>query len=190
MRADLKEFDWTGELHKTVVQSLTTSFGLEFLLFDDKKGGDVDTIHNVRQGVWATDSEKEKYEQREIYNRKSLKVDEHKNYKEKNRIDSILQADGKLNDSYTGEKIPNKKGQRDLDHVISAKEVYDDPARLLAELDTTELVSRDPNLKSTNKSINRSKSALKVDGFLDNRLPKSIENTEVNIASKQKALEA
>ncbi|MFW1378047.1 hypothetical protein ACEV7K_22790, partial [Vibrio parahaemolyticus] len=26
-----------------------TTFGLDFLLFEDKKGGDVATVHNVRQ---------------------------------------------------------------------------------------------------------------------------------------------
>lgn len=45
----VKEFDWTAELEKTVVKSLTTTFGLDFLLAEDKRGGDVDTIHNVRE---------------------------------------------------------------------------------------------------------------------------------------------
>ena len=43
------EFDWTGELEKTVVNSLVTTFGLDFLLFEDKRGGDVDTIHKARE---------------------------------------------------------------------------------------------------------------------------------------------
>ncbi len=44
-----KEFDWTLELEKTVVKSLTTTFGLDFLLFKDKMGGNVDTVHKVRE---------------------------------------------------------------------------------------------------------------------------------------------
>ncbi|WP_337140931.1 hypothetical protein, partial [Staphylococcus aureus] len=32
-----------------VTKSLVTTFGLDFLLFEDKKGGDVATVHNVRQ---------------------------------------------------------------------------------------------------------------------------------------------
>ncbi|NBI42378.1 DNA repair protein [[Haemophilus] felis] len=47
--AVLKEFNWVEELEKTVVQSLTTSFGLDFLLLEDKKGGDVNTVHNARE---------------------------------------------------------------------------------------------------------------------------------------------
>ena len=46
-----KEFDWTLELEKTVIKSLTTSFGLDFLLFNDKLGGNVDNIHNSRKGI-------------------------------------------------------------------------------------------------------------------------------------------
>lgn len=57
-------FNWTEELESAVVKSLTTSFGLDFLLFEDKKGGNVDTIHNVRKGIWATDTEKQRYEQK------------------------------------------------------------------------------------------------------------------------------
>ena len=47
------EIDWSHELHQTVVKSLATSFGLDFLLFKDKNGGDVDTIYNVRKGIYA-----------------------------------------------------------------------------------------------------------------------------------------
>lgn len=43
------EFDWTGELEKTVVNSLVTTFGLDFLLFEDKRGGDVDTVLKARE---------------------------------------------------------------------------------------------------------------------------------------------
>ena len=45
------DYPWIDELEKTLVQSLATSFGLDFLLFKDKLGGDVDTIHNVRHGI-------------------------------------------------------------------------------------------------------------------------------------------
>ena len=48
------EFNWAQELEKTVVRSLTTTFGLDFLLFEDKRGGDVNTVHNVRQGIYAS----------------------------------------------------------------------------------------------------------------------------------------
>lgn len=48
MNIKTEHFDWAGELEKNVVHSLATSFGLDFLLFEDKRGGDVDTVHNAR----------------------------------------------------------------------------------------------------------------------------------------------
>ena len=61
------KFDWTAAIHDEVVKSLCSSFGLDFLLFEDKVGGDVDTIHNVRQGIYATDLEKKRFEERGDY---------------------------------------------------------------------------------------------------------------------------
>lgn len=48
-QTQMKEFDWAGELHQTMIKSLATSFGLDFLLFQDKRGGNVDTVHKVRE---------------------------------------------------------------------------------------------------------------------------------------------
>ncbi|EOL5892086.1 hypothetical protein ACW0KP_001303 [Providencia stuartii] len=54
-------YNWQKEVNDTIVQSLVTSFGLDFLLLKDKKGGDVDTVHNVRNDIWATEEEKNRY---------------------------------------------------------------------------------------------------------------------------------
>ncbi|UUF24960.1 hypothetical protein NQB67_04285 [Escherichia coli] len=64
---NVEKFDWTEELHQTMVKSLVTSFGLDFLLLNDRKGGDVDTIHNVRNGIYATEAERQRYEGRGDY---------------------------------------------------------------------------------------------------------------------------
>lgn len=37
------------EYEKIIIKSIVTSFGLDFLFVKDQEGGDVDTIHNVRQ---------------------------------------------------------------------------------------------------------------------------------------------
>lgn len=65
-------FPWTEQLEKTVVSSLCTSFGLDFLLFKDKLGGDVDTVHNVRGGVYATQEEQDRYTERDAYDPKNI----------------------------------------------------------------------------------------------------------------------
>ena len=45
---------------KECLQAVIRPFGLAKVLFEDKNGGNVDTIHNVRSGVYATSNEKEK----------------------------------------------------------------------------------------------------------------------------------
>ncbi len=96
-------FDWGEELHQTVVKSLTTSFGLDFLLLEDKHGGDVNTIHNAREGVYATDAERQRYEQREGYD--SHHYHSHENYIATNRAGKKAHEAGTLTDTYTGERF-------------------------------------------------------------------------------------
>ena len=71
-------YPWAKELEKTVINSLTTTFGLDFLLFKDKVGGDVDTIQNARKNIYATDASQQKYEQRGDYD--STAYHSHENY--------------------------------------------------------------------------------------------------------------
>lgn len=80
---NVEKFDWAEELHQTMVKSLVASFGLDFLLLNDRKGGDVDTIHNVRNGIYATEAERQRYEGRGDYD--SHHYHSHENYIATNR---------------------------------------------------------------------------------------------------------
>ncbi|MGD7035141.1 hypothetical protein [Methylotuvimicrobium buryatense] len=171
MQAEAIKYPWAEELEKTVVNSLTTSFGLDFLLFKDKEGGDVDTVHNVRKGVWSTDQEKQRYEQQEGYDKDvAAAYHEHKNYIDTGKEDKKLQGQGKLHDSYRGRTMESKHDERNLDHVISAKEIHGDAGRVLAELDGVELANQSSNLQSTHATINKSKNSTPIDDYL-NKLP-------------------
>jgi len=161
MNAD--RFDWSEELHRTVVKSLTTSFGLDFLLLDDKFGGDVNTVHNVRQGVYATDTERQRYEQRDEYN--SHHYHSHENYIATNRAGKKSHEAGSLADAYTG-KIFAPKDKKNLDHIISAHEIHNDAGRLLAECDGADLANDSSNLTFTNESMNKAKKAKSMDAFV------------------------
>lgn len=185
------EFDWASELEKTVVNSLVTSFGLDFLLFKDKEGGDVDTIHNARNEIYATKKEKEAYENREAYGKEAkAKYHSHKNYIERGRTDKNKMQNGALYDPYR-ETSKNRieTGKRDLDHVISAHEVHNDPGRILAELNGIELANQDSNLQSTHRSINRSKKQKSVDQFLAD-VQKTIVNEKAVNQRQQQTLES
>lgn len=178
MHAAAQAFPWAEELEKTVITSLTTSFGLDFLLFKDKQGGEVDTIHNVRNGVWATNAEKQRFEQRDEYD--STPYHQHANYTATGQKDKASQAAGTLKDPYRN-KVMAGHEQRNLDHVISAKEIHDDAGRVLAELSGVELANQSSNLQTTHETVNKSKKQTPINEYLD-KLPGLISNHEKSLA--------
>ena len=151
------------ECQKTVLEQIIQPFGLSMAMFDDKDGGDVDTVHNVRKGVYATENEKEKYNNREEYN--SSQYHSHTNYKKKNAEVKEQKKSGNLQDAYTGKNVsPNS--DIDLDHTISAKEAHDDAGAYLAEKNTKDLVNQASNLNATDRTINRSKKQKTTEEFI------------------------
>ncbi|MBM9150455.1 cobalamin adenosyltransferase [Salmonella enterica] len=175
---NVEKFDWTEELHQTMVKSLVTSFGLDFLLLNDRKGGDVDTIHNVRNGIYATEAERQRYEGRGEYD--SHHYHSHENYIATNREGKRAHQAGTLTDAYTGEVFASDD-KKNLDHIISAKEIHDDPGRILAERDGAELANDASNLAFTHESLNKSKKADSMDAFICT-LQKNREDTLRQIA--------
>ncbi|MFI3214866.1 MAG: hypothetical protein R3Y24_16255 [Eubacteriales bacterium] len=156
------------EYERVIIESLITSFGLDFLV-QDQDGGDVDTIHNVRQmgtdpDMTYKNSENQKaYENRGRYNSKAYHSDSA--YKQKNREVSQMKRDGRQNDAYTNKKFA-RNGKSDLDHVISANETHNDPGRVLSGLSGVDLANNDSNLRPTNPHTNRTKKANSMDDFL------------------------
>lgn len=190
MKTAATQYPWTEELERTVVHSLTTSFGLDFLLFKDKAGGEVDTIHNVRQGVWASDKEKQRYENREAYDSdkyhdKHVKKED-STYKTTGANDKVSKQEGRLHDAYRNTTMALDEA-RDLDHVISAKEIHNDPGRVLAELGGVELANQSSNLQSTHRSINRSMKETSIDEYLA-KLPGLIAGHENKLTCQKEKL--
>lgn len=184
-----KDFDWKGELEKTVLNSLVTTFGLDFLLMEDKKGGDVDTIHNVRKGIYATDKEKENYQNREKYNSHAYHSDSR--YIQKGREDKKQQEQGILQDKYReNEILENRKGIRQLDHTISGKEISDDSARILAELNGVDLANQESNLNSTHWYINNLKRDHSVEYFIGEIAPKKLMELENAIKIQEEKIKS
>lgn len=186
-------FDWTEELHKEIVKSLTTTFGLDFLLFNDKKGGDVDTIHNARQyqkgdkDINMSDSFKSDYDNREKY--KSERYHADSSYINQGKSDKIKQTNEDLNDPYRNKKMTAAE-KRQLDHTISAKEIDDDAGRMLAGADGVKLANQQSNLNSTHSYINNLKSDKTIDEFLDVVVPQTISNKNERIAKNQEKIKS
>lgn len=174
------------QYERVIVESLITSFGLDFLV-NDRHGGDVDTIHNVRQiGIddqmsYKSKSNQESYDNHGDYNSPEYHHD--KRYIDKNREISQKKEDGVLKDAYTGEKI-GRNEKSDLDHVISANEIHNDRGRVLSGLKGTDLANSDENLQATNPHTNRSKKADSMDNFLIRRGNEYTDEQKANMRQK------
>lgn len=160
------------EYQRVIVQSLITSFGLDFLI-TDQHGGDVDTIHSVReigkdpQMVYKNPKNAKAYEERGAYNYGEYHSD--KRFTTiKHEAREYWQETGKnIRDEYTGKEIgfyggtpaisPERKAE--LDHIIETKSIHEDRGRVLSELRGIDLANARENLAFTNKSLNASMGA-------------------------------
>lgn len=157
-----------NEYERVIMQSLITSFGLDFLVHD-QHGGDVDTIHSVREigkdpnMAYKSAPNQTAYANRGEYN--TYEYHQDPRYIAINKRVSESKKSGSLTDAYTGKKVA-QNANIDLDHAISAKEIHEDPGRILAGLNGTDLANCDDNLKPTDRSINRSMQDKDMEDYL------------------------
>lgn len=181
-----------------IIQSLITSFGLDFLV-RDQYGGDVDTIHNVRQigkdeqMNYKNSKNKEAYKNRGKYD--GIAYHKGGNFQQKkHEARDKWQATGKnIKDEYTNGDIglyghtksvpPNKKAE--LDHIIAAKEIHEDRGRLLSGLDGKELADAEDNFAWTNKSLNASMQDKSIQEYVETH-PELDEETKKRMLQKDR----
>ena len=185
--ASIMESLWS-QYERVVIESIISSFGLGMFI-EDQDGGDVDTIKNVRDtGKFRNAKYQEKYDNyiKDRYDSSMYHMEDE--YYKKTRESMIKkQMEGKLKDVYT-EKIIEKEGKFDLEHIISAKEIHDDMGRVLAGISPIRLANSKDNFDVTDYSINRTKKDLSMNDFID-----KIENSHdsrVSIMQELKAKES
>ena len=129
------------QYEQVVVKSLLTSFGLDFLLANDRRGGHVDTLHTVRdESVGYADAHNEaRFEARGEYD--STAYHSTDTYIQVGREYKAGKQAGTLEDAYTGQTF-SANADVHRDHTISAKAIHDDPARVLAGRDGVELANQ------------------------------------------------
>ena len=157
------------QYERVVVNSIITSFGLD-LLINDRHGGDVDTIHNVRLIGTDTDmtyknvDHQKNYENLSAYNSAKYHSDINFSAKKREAREYFQETGNPIEDAYAGRDLyflgrskgANPKLNAELDHVLSAKSIHVDRGRVLAGLSGVELANSDENLEFTNKSLNAS----------------------------------
>ena len=167
------------QYERVLIESLVTSFGLDFIV-KDQHGGDVDTIHSVREvGVdgkmtYKSTQNQYNYEHRGEYDRVAYHKDPRYTNTVKAAKSEFDQHGTKVADAYipSNQVIPRmekniSRGQQgQLDHVMSAEDIHNDPGRVLAGMDGLELANRPENLRYTNAALNRNMSNMSVDEYI------------------------
>ena len=152
------------ECRNTILEQIMMPFGLSMIMFEDQDGGNINTIHNVRNGVFATVEEKEKFMKREPYDPHPYH-DGNAKYRNFKKGSKEAQASGQLTDKYTGNPI-DPGVQYHVDHVIPSEFIHNDAGVILAESNQTDLANNTANLAVTNPSINCSKNNKTMEQFV------------------------
>ena len=96
------------------------------------------------------------------------KILKDKRYIDANKAMKERQKTGNLKDEYTGKKLKiNEKAN--LDHVVARKQLFENPWRKIADIDTADLANKKENFAATNESLNKSKGATSNSDYIKNR---------------------
>lgn len=160
------------QYEKVIIDSLITSFGLDFLI-QDQHGGDVDTIHNVRKigqdelMGYKNSSNESAYNNRPDYDARSYHAGGNFRRTKHEARETWQETYKDIDDQYQSGKIgfyghtnaisPDRKAE--LDHIIECKSIHDDRGRVLSGLSGQSLADDPVNFAWTNKSLNASMGA-------------------------------
>lgn len=156
------------EVFKGVLSSVAGAFSMGKLLSAyDKTGGNVTTIHNAKQGIYASDEDK--YD-RDDYDK--TKNSNGETFKGKSGVGSQFtrsQMDENKNvtDAYTGEVV--KADTTSPDHIVSLNEYHNNGGFMQTKTQRADFGTDPDNLALTNRSINQSMSADDKDEWLDKK---------------------
>lgn len=161
--------DFVNVSRQSVLNAIITPFGIAKILFQDKKGGNVTTLHNAENKVFATQEDAKRYNRpfvRRNFDQKNAMFKETKaKFKEQAR-------NGELRDVYNSQRvlsekefIVNKLGQAkcrqgfDVEHINSCKGTHDrkDVKLFMDEKATCDLVNHPDNMGATRPALNRAK---------------------------------
>ena len=106
-------------------------------------------------------------------------------YKQANAAMKKQYEEGTLVDEYTG-KMMGTDVKPNLDHVVPRKELYDNPRRKQAGIETAELANKDENLAATNESLNKSKKERSNQQYVAGREEREAKLKQQNEAAHKK----
>lgn len=154
------------EYERIIIESLITSFGLDIFI-NDRHGGDVDTVHNVRQigvdpeMVYKNMSNQAAYDNRPEYNFGDYHKDPRFRSIKHEAREKWQETGVGVTDAYEGHQLYFFKNEEsylraELDHIVECKGIHEDRGRVLSGLNGVDLANSPDNLAWTNKSLNAS----------------------------------
>lgn len=171
------------ECRREIGISILQTFGLGMTYDQFKKGGNLTTLHNAENGVFADQAIQEQYQAE--YECKNYEEDFPKMRK------NLFQKQEKIYDAYTGKEL-HKDGRTHVDHVVSAKEIHSNAlARLYMSVEERkEMAMNNDNLVMTDSRLNQSKGAKKLNEWMHTLNKKTgVDNATTYGVDKQKAKE-
>lgn len=153
------EINHTQELlmqyKEVVLTNIIKEFGLSQFFNMYKRGGNVTTLHNAQNGIYANSEDERRFEQ--SYSQDLRKHLYEEGFKQDRK--TAFQQNDTMFDDYTGRML-NKDGRTHRDHVISANEIQNnDAARLyMSDTERGNMAVDNKNLAWTDGSLNQSKS--------------------------------
>lgn len=192
------------ECKRSVIQSIVIPFGLgKIVAAYDNMGGNVDTVHNVRNKVWVDKGEKASFKKHDkSYNHNAVHKEEGNYGDMKGKAQSIKEGFSTTRDSYTGAEMNAENASVTLvgknrgkykpnspsrDHIIAARIIWGDAGVHLAEIDPNTLINMSDNLVFTTNYINSIKNDLRVPEFLA-QVPHKINELETKIQRMEQRL--
>ncbi|MDE1169346.1 MAG: hypothetical protein PW845_29215 [Pseudomonas sp.] len=149
--------DMLHRCQRDVIGAIAGPLGLGKLIATyDKVGGNVTTIHNAEQKIYArAEDEYNRSDYTNSRNREGKRFEgQGKNSVGSTFTKSQLDQDGYLTDGYTGDRI--KASTSSPDHVIANSDFHKSGGFMLSKTDKADFATDTENLVSTDRSINQS----------------------------------
>jgi len=144
------------EAKEELLLNIIKPFGLAKILFDDRDGGNVTTIHNANKNIYAKDSDK--YNRDDYDSSPNTQGNTFKGTSKKsvgsNYTKSKLNNHNEIVDEYTGKL--ELGSNTSPDHITSLSQYHKDGGYMQSTTEKADFATDTDNLAVTNRSINHS----------------------------------
>jgi hypothetical protein len=168
-----------SDCKKDVINSIVTPFGLgRIVAAYDKTGGNVTTIHNANQNIYANESDK--YNRKDYTNTKNSNGEQFagvsKNSVGSNFTKSKMYENGNVTDAYTGKK--QKADTTSPDHIKSLSQYHKDGGFMQNKIQRADFGTDEANLALTDRSINTSMRDFDKEEWMGKKTNSNIKNKD------------